>query len=287
MSDALVSTPAFRQALYIQQLAQAPISRTASVELAARILSRFTGRTQSGRPTVQSALLEEKTQRQQAKCTAIKSLLQLSPLLAEEEPMGQAAADVLINYCLLPGDDAMPRSSKDLDEEERELRQLCLLALVALSPQPQSVTSLFTLSPQLQGGSTAAVHGSQLPSTSGHALLSWVDNVMLTDWQLKKVHIEASVLTLSTSVTPQHGGRSSLCEQLSCHDKARPSLGMLILHATLRCNDISTMLADVCTVDVASGLAGPSAHRDLSAAHDRLRQDGAASRAGSRGAHKH
>lgn len=189
VSDALVSTPAFRQALYIQQLAQAPISRTASVELAARILSRSTGRTQSGRPTVQSALLEEKTHRQQAKCAAIKSLLHLSPLLAEEEPLGQAAADVLINYCLLPGDDVVPRSSQDLEENERELRQLCLLTLVALSPQPQSVTSLFTLSPQLHGGSTAAVHDDQLSSTSGYALLSWGDNVMLTDWQLKKVHV--------------------------------------------------------------------------------------------------
>lgn len=253
--DALVSTPAFRQALYIQQLAQAPISRTASVELAARILSKSTGRTQSGRHTVQSALLEEKIHRQQATCTAIKALLHLSPLLAEEEPLGQAAADVLINYCLLPGVDVVPQSSKDLDEEERELRQLCLLVLVALSPQPQSVTSLFRLAPQLHGSSTAAVHDSQLSSTAGHALLTWVDNVMLTDWELKKVDNQAITLTVSSRTTLQQAAVMS-------------SFGMPALHIRLRCSNISTVLTDVCTIGVASGLVGPSAHRDLPAAQN-------------------
>lgn len=66
-----------------------------------------------------------------------------------------------------------------------------------------------------------------------------------------------------------------------------PSFGMLELHIRLRCSNISTMLTGVCTVDVAPGLAGPSAHRDLSAAQSRVHQVGATPTAGSREGHKH
>lgn len=169
VNDVLVSAPALQQALYIQQLAQASVSKTESKELAARSLN-------------------EASQQQQVRCTAIKALLQLSPLLAEEASPGQAAADVLINCCLLPGDDASPRLWEDLDEAAREQRQLSLLALLALSPQPQSMASLLTLSPKLSSSSVVSVHDSQPSNPSGHALVFWLDNIMLTGWQLKQVH---------------------------------------------------------------------------------------------------
>ena len=182
-NDALVSAPAFQQALYIQQLAQASVSRTESVELAAQSLIRTTRTMQSA----QASLMNEKTQQQQVRSTATKALLQLSPLLAEEASPGQAAADVLINCCLLPGDDVSPRSTEDLDQTERELRQLCLLALLALSPQPQSMASLLTLLPKLNGSSVVTVHDSQPSNPFGHALVFWLDDRMLTGCQLKRV----------------------------------------------------------------------------------------------------
>lgn len=193
MNDALVSTPALQQALYIQQRAQAPVSRTESVELAALTLSRTKPKKPSVPLSAQAPLLDEQTRQQQVKCTAIKALLQLSPLLAEEASPSQAAADVLINCCLLPGGDVSPRQSEDLDEAESELRQHCLLALLAMSAQPQSMTSLLALSPATTGSSTVAVHDSQLANQSGHALVTWLDNVMLTGWQHKQVHLRLSI----------------------------------------------------------------------------------------------
>ena len=183
MNDALVSAPAFQQALYIQQLAQASVSRTESMELAAQSLNRTTRTMQSVAPSAQAAQMDEETPQQQVRSSAIKALLHLSPLLAEEASPGQAAADVLINCCLLPRDDVSPRASEDLDESERELRQLCLLALLSLSPQPQSMTSLLTLN----GSSAVAVHDTQPSNPSRHALVFWLDNRMLTGWQLKRV----------------------------------------------------------------------------------------------------
>ena len=137
--------------------------------------------------SAQASLMNEKTQQQQVRSTATKALLQLSPLLAEEASPGQAAADVLINCCLLPGDDVSPRSTEDLDQTERELRQLCLLALLALSPQPQSMASLLTLLPKLNGSSVVTVHDSQPSNPFGHALVFWLDDRMLTGCQLKRV----------------------------------------------------------------------------------------------------
>lgn len=154
---------------------------------------------QPGRPSAQASQLVDTTQQRQVRCTAIKALLQLSPLLAEEVPPSQAAADVLINCCLMPADDVSPRSYEDLDETARELRQLCMFALLALSLQPQSMASLLTLSPQLNGSSAVAVHESQPSNPSGHALLFWLNNWMLTGWHLKQVHLEAFVLTESQS----------------------------------------------------------------------------------------
>lgn len=169
VNDAVISAPAFRQALYLQQLVPASVSRYESMELASQSLS-------------------ETSQQQQVRCTAINALLQLSPVLAEEVSPGQDAADVLINCCLLPGNDVTPRGCEDLDEAARELRQLCLLALLALSPQPQSMASLLTLSPELSGSSAVSVHDSQPSNPSGHALVFWLDNRMLTGSKLKQVN---------------------------------------------------------------------------------------------------
>ena len=182
VNPALTSTPALQQALYIQQLA-------------AQSLNRTTPTMQSGTPSAQASVLET-TQQQQVRCTAIKALLQLSPLLAEEASPGQAAADVLINCCLLPGDGVSPRAYEDLDGTARELQKLSLFALLALSPQPQSVLSLLTLSPKLNSSSAVAVHDSR--TSMGHALMFWLDNKMLTGWQLKQVCLEATNLKKSS-----------------------------------------------------------------------------------------
>lgn len=157
------------------------------MELLARILSR-----QPNKPKAESTLLDEKIPQQQVQCAAIKALLQLSPLLAEEASPGQAASEVLINV-LLPGDDvSAPGRTDQLNATEAELRQLCLLALSNLSAQPQSLTSLLSLSPPLGGaGSSAIAAGpSHLYSQLGHALWSRLDDLFLTGWQHKQVLLQ-------------------------------------------------------------------------------------------------
>lgn len=183
MNDLAVSTPAFQQALYIQQHAEAPVSRTGSVELLAQILSR-SPKAQSA----QSALLDDKIRQQQVKCTAIQALLQLSPLLAEEASSGQAASAVLIQVLLPVGDVISPRHPDQLNAAEAELRRLCLLALASLSVQPQSMASLFALAPPPGSGSSGvAVHPSQPSNPPEHALWPWLDDLFLTGWQHKQV----------------------------------------------------------------------------------------------------
>ena len=152
-SPASIQTPAYLQALYQQRLAQEAssqrhsvqrrsqeaASRHESIELGAPEPSaespRFAWQASGPWPTD-----EEVLQQQQIKCTVMKALLQLSPLVAEEPRTDQTSAKAFVY-------ELMPDNERDLHDEgsQAELRQLCIATLAALAAQPQSISSLFEL----------------------------------------------------------------------------------------------------------------------------------------------
>lgn len=183
--EAAMSTPAFQQALYVQKRAQKPASRTESMELAALALL---SEPKPGSSAAKQPVTDEKTQQQQVKCTVIRVLLLLCPLVAEEAVPDRAAADVLINE-LLPSDDLSlrRRTTDELKDTAAELHLLCLRALLTLSVQLQTKTSLFALSEATAGITLAAEHDSELHEQLGHALVFKVDELIQTGYQRKQV----------------------------------------------------------------------------------------------------
>ncbi len=150
--SASIGPPAYLQALYQQRLSQEAssqrhsvqrrsqeaASRHESIELGARAPS-----TESPRPAWQASgpwLTDEEVLQQQIKCTVMKALLQLSPLVAEEPKTDQTSAEAFVY-------ELMPEDGRALHDEgsQAELRQLCIATLASLAAQPQSISSLFEL----------------------------------------------------------------------------------------------------------------------------------------------
>jgi hypothetical protein len=150
--SASIVAPAYLQALYQQRLAeeassqrhsfqrhsQEAASRHESIELGARAPSA-----ESPRLAWQASgswLTDEEVLQQQIKCTVMKALLQLSPLVAEEPKTDQTSAEAFV-YELMPEDG----HALHVEGSQAELRQLCIATLASLAAQPQSISSLFEL----------------------------------------------------------------------------------------------------------------------------------------------
>ena len=131
--EAPVLTPAYKQALYIQQ--------QQDIELAARSASHLS--VQAAQQSAADLLADAQAQQAQVKCTVVQALLQLSPLLSEESVPQQALIDAML-FELMP-DSTLVMRRQDVWDDEPDLRQLCMLVLASLTGQPQSCASLFTL----------------------------------------------------------------------------------------------------------------------------------------------
>ncbi len=177
--SASIVGPAYLQALYQQRLAeeassqrhsvqrhsQEPASRHESIELAARAPSAESPRLawQVSGPW----LTDEEVMQQQIKCTVMKALLQLSPLVAEEPKPDQTSAEAFVH-------ELMPEDGHALHDEgsQAELRQLCIATLASLAAQPQSISSLFELpSPEGRAAPTELQHSQPVHR---HTLLAMV-----------------------------------------------------------------------------------------------------------------
>ncbi len=123
---------------YLQRHSQEPASRHESIELGARAPSAESPRLawQASGPW----LTDEEVVQQQVKCTVMKALLQLSPLVAEEPKTDQSSAEAFV-YELVPEDGHALHN----EGSQAELRQLCIATLASLAAQPQSISSLFDL----------------------------------------------------------------------------------------------------------------------------------------------
>ena len=173
-------TPAYRQALYLQKQAQEAASQKASIELAART----PGHQPSGQLPWQLAATKEQLQQLQVKCIVIKSLLQLSPLVAEESMSHQTDADSLL-YEVMSGNAMLRRNTRDVDDVQTELRQLCMASLASLAVQPQSINSLLSLPTSTQSAPPAALQ--QGLRGHEHILLTRLSEVMEASLQPQQV----------------------------------------------------------------------------------------------------
>ena len=171
------------------------------MELTALALS---SQSKPGRPSTKQPVTDKIVQQQQVKCTVIRALLLLCPLIAEETAPDPAAADALINE-LLPSDDVSlrRRTTDEVKDSAAELHHLCLRALLALSVQPQTMISLFALSEVPAGNSAAAVHNSQLHKQVGHALAYKMDDFIQAGYQQKQVMFSCSFGNSRTCFKPQ------------------------------------------------------------------------------------
>lgn len=148
--SASTGAPAYLQALYQQRLlqgaspqhhsvqrhSQEAASRHESIELGARAPS-----TESPRLAWQASgpwLTDEEVLQQQIKCTVIKALLQLSPLVAEEPTTDHISAEAFVYELMLEDGHALHDKGG-----QAELRQLCIATLASLAAQPQSISTLF------------------------------------------------------------------------------------------------------------------------------------------------
>ena len=149
---ASIGTPAYLQALYQQRLSEAPSQRHSvqrhsqeaaprhdSIQLGARAPSAESPRLAwQASGTWLTDLTDEEVLQQQIKCTVMKALLQLSPLIAEEPETDQTSAKAFV-YELMPEDGHALHDKGS----QAELRQLCIATLASLAAQPQSISSLF------------------------------------------------------------------------------------------------------------------------------------------------
>ena len=186
-----VGAPAYQQALYMEKVAHEAASRHRSIELAARALSY-----QPAQQGWQSSLTDEQLQGQQTKCTVIKGLLQLSPLLAEESVSHQTSAEALLHELL--NSRSPMRVTEDMNDTQAELRQLCISSLASLATQPQSISSLLVLPGSKDCASRAEM---QSQCANGHVLLTRVSELMQVSLQVPKVTYAIRCLSLHLHVS--------------------------------------------------------------------------------------
>ncbi|DBB02952.1 TPA: hypothetical protein ACH3X1_013548 [Trebouxia sp. C0004] len=173
---ASTGAPAYLPALYQQRLSQEASSQRHSVqrhsqEAASRHESIELGTrapsTEPPRLAWQASgpwLTDEEVLQKQIKCTVVKALLQLSPLVAEEPTRDQTSAEAFV--CELTHEDG--RALHD-EGNQAELRQLCIATLASLAAQPQSISSLLEL--QTPEGWPAPTDLQHSPPVHKHSLL--------------------------------------------------------------------------------------------------------------------
>ena len=189
--SASTGTPAYMQALYLQKRSQEAASRQPSIELvASRQESSELAASTLGRQTSQLAqqlsapwLTDEQVQQQQIKCTVIKALLQLIPLVAEEAKDRQINTEPFVHE-LMSESGLLLHAANDPEGSQAELRQLCILMLAATAAQPQSIATLLGLQASVDD---AAPVLSQSLHVHGHVLLHRISEHMQANLQTQQV----------------------------------------------------------------------------------------------------
>lgn len=189
--SASTGTPAYMQALYLQKLSQEAASRQHSIELvASRQPSSELAASTLGRQPSQLAqqlsapwLTDEQVQQQQIKCTVIKALLQLIPLVAEEAKDRKINTEPFVHELMSESGLLLPIAN-DPEGSQAELRQLCILMLASTAAQPQSMVTLLGLPASVDDAAPVLLNS---PHVHGHVLLRKISDHMQASLQTQQV----------------------------------------------------------------------------------------------------
>ena len=193
-------TPAYKQALYIQQQQE--------IELAARSASHLS--VQAAQQSAADLLAYAQAQQLQVRCTVVQALLQLSPLLSEESIPQQAVVDAML-FELMPDSTNVMRRRQDVwDDDEPDLRQLCMLELASLTAQPQSCVSLLALPSNTDLEADVPLSAAQKPPVREHIMIRRCWEVMEKNAGFQLVNLHAAELAAPYKASKLQTGSKNL-----------------------------------------------------------------------------